>query len=140
MQMRKVLQQNEVVGVLRGLLRALAALHAAGTPPLLHASTAKLRIVHRDVKPANIMLSPAAPFIKLSSHKVLATVALAGVAFRQLLCCDTTAFRHGITPMASLHSADCTPPLTAAHTSLPTPPTSSAAPSPLSCTSFPHTR
>lgn len=43
MQMRKVLQQNEVVGVLRGLLRALAALHAAGTPPLLHASTAKLR-------------------------------------------------------------------------------------------------
>ena len=42
----------ETVGIVRGVLKALSAVHAQG-------------IIHRDIKPANIMVTTEAPYVKL---------------------------------------------------------------------------
>ena len=49
---KRWLTETETVGIVRGVLKALSALHLQG-------------IIHRDIKPANIMVTVSAPFVKL---------------------------------------------------------------------------
>lgn len=46
------LTEMETVGIVRGVLKALSAVHAQG-------------VIHRDIKPANIIVTSQPPYVKL---------------------------------------------------------------------------